>query len=137
MELFFWPTLAKKRASYKKHSIPVRYNIIHQNVCTCVFMWVCTCLVYSLCVNCFFPFISMRERHFFVFSFFFLLLRYVKFFSHIRRKKSSNKVQLTHGGSTAFHSFSFSFIFKNFYFVFEYRKETQIEGIDICLMPLS
>lgn len=66
--------------------------------------------VYSVC-DCVSFFISMRERHFFVFfPFFLLLLRYVKFFSHIRRKKSFNKVELTHGAAQRFVRFSFSFI---------------------------
>ena len=60
----------------------------------------------------------MRERHFFVFffSFLLLLLRYVKFFSHIRTKMSSNKVELTHGGAAQrfirFYFSYFSFCFR-------------------------
>lgn len=84
--------------------------------------------VFSVCKLFFFPSFRCVKDTFLYFLFFLLLLRYVKFSSHIRRKKSSNKVQLTHGGSTAFHSFFFFFYFKKFLFRFRISKGNTDRG---------
>lgn len=138
MELFFLTdALLKKRALYKKN-IQFPFDItlyIKMSVRVCTRVYV----MCSVCV-CWFLFHFDAWKTLFCISFFFLfllLLCYVKFFSHIRTKMSSNKVELTHtgGGGAAQRFIHFSFSY--FRFVSEYQKETQIEEINVCPMPLS